>query len=208
MKRIFLTSSASTVAKDLHKLIEPQGKKLVFVNTAAETEGGYKWWLSDDRKTLVEAGYAVTDYTLTGKTPEEVKETFKAFDVLFFSGGNTFYLLEKIQQSKSASIIRTFVDQGKIYIGTSAGSLVAGPDISPARGLDSVEKAPNLKGYQGIGLVDFIVFPHWGNEDFRKLYLDERLANAYTTNHKIILLTDYQFVQVEGEMYQICETRH
>lgn len=206
MKRLFLTSSVSFVASDIAKHLEGvKGLKLAFINTPSEVEEGDLQWLEDDREALVRAGFTVSDYTITGKSKEKIKVYLKSMDVIYISGGNTFYLLEKIQQSNCAAVIRDYVENGKIYIGTSSGSIVAGPDIYPTYRLDNVKKAPNLKGYQGLGLVDFVVLPHWGSDDFRKLYLEHRLEHAYTTGNKIILLTDYQYVYVEGERYRIIE---
>jgi dipeptidase E len=210
MKRIFLTSEANVVIKGIINNIgnKVKGMRLVFIYTAAEPEGVNEQWLKDDMQALVDAGFNVFDYTITNKNEKQIRKDLGDIDVIFISGGNTFYLLEKIQQSGFANIIREYVAQGKIYIGSSAGSLVAGPDIYPSYRLDNVKKALNLKGYEGLGLVDFVVFPHWGSKDFRNLYLNKRLAHAYTSKHKIILLTNYQYVRVEDDWYKIEEVKH
>jgi len=206
-KRLFLTSSVNCVAFDIAKHINKKGLKLLFITTAAEVEEGDLQWLDDDRNALVKAGFKVTDYTITGKTDGQIKKDIDSVDIIYFCGGNTFYLLEKIQQSGCAKTICDFVKNGKIYIGTSAGSIVAGPDIYPTYRLDNAKKAPDLKGYKGLGLVDFVIFPHWGNKFFKDLYLNRRLEHAYTTGNKIILLTNRQYVLVEGEMYKIIEVK-
>lgn len=205
MKKLFLTSSVSFVLPDIAKQLNQKDLKLLFVKTASEVEEGDLKWLKDDRKALVSAGFKVTDYTFTGKNKREIDKVIKETDIVFISGGNTFYLLEKIQQSKSADVIKNYIEKGKIYIGSSAGSVIAGPDIYPIYRQDDAKKAPHLKGYDGLGLVDFVVFPHWGSDYFKKLYLNHRLEHAYTTRHKIILLTDYQYVKVVGDTYQIVE---
>lgn len=210
MKRLFLTSSVNFVAGDIVKKLgsEVRGKNLVFINTAAEPEEGDKQWLIDDRQSLVDAGFKVTDYTFTDKSKEQVRQDLQKFDVIFVSGGNTFYLLEKIQQSGAAEIIRNFVDNGKVYIGSSAGTVIAGPDIYPSYNLDDASKAAGIKGYEGLGLTDIVVLPHWGSEYFRELYLNKRLEHAYTVKHKIILLTDYQYVEVKDDWCRIGEVKH
>ena len=40
--------------------------------------------------------------------------------------------------------MKTLVSKGKIYIGTSAGSIVAGPDIYPVYYIDAAKVAKNL----------------------------------------------------------------
>lgn len=209
MQRLFLTSSGSTVTQDIAKTIgkKARGMRLAFIDTAAEAETGGKQWLRDDRVALVRAGFDMFDYTLTGKTAHQLEKDLSSIDGVFLEGGNQFYLLQRIQQSGFAPFIRTCVKRGVIYIGSSAGSQVAGPDLYPTYRPDHVKKAPLLKGYEGLGFVDFVVFPHWGSDHFRKLYLKQRLAHAYTTKHKIILLTDNQYIRVEGDMYRIEEVK-
>lgn len=206
--RVFLTSSAQLAARDIAKRIGRRGLRLAFISTAAEPEKGPLDWLGKDRNALKRAGFAVADYTITGKTRNEIRPDLAKFDVIFFSGGNTFYLLEKIQQSKSAGVIRSLVKKGKIYIGSSAGSVVAGPDIYPIKDLDNFKAAPDIKGYKGLGLVDFVVFPHWGGKRFKERYLGLRLRRAYNTRHKIILLTDHQYIEAKGGKFKIIEVRH
>lgn len=209
MKKLFLASSVSVVASDIAKQLSVKGLKLVFINTPAEGEEGDKQWLENDRVALAKEGFKVSDYTVTGKTREEIKNHLAGFDVIFISGGNTFYALEKIQQSGCAEVIRDYVEQGKIYIGSSAGSVLAGPDIYPAYYTDAVEKAPNLKGYRGLGLTDVVVLPHWGSAYFKELYMNKRLEHIYTPDHKIILLTDNQYLCVENDIYKIIDvSRH
>lgn len=207
MKRLFLTSSIDEVASHVAKKIDKKGLKLIFIKTASETESDLSW-LEKDREALVKAGFKVTDYTLTGKTRADIEKTLKNTDVIFFSGGNTFYLLQRIQETKSADVIRKFVENGKIYIGSSAGSIVAGPDIYPSYRIDNVKKAPNLKGYIGLGLIDVVVLPHWGSNHFKKLYMKTRLKHIYNTDYKLILLNDYQYLEVKDNIYHIEEISH
>lgn len=204
---MYLTSSVNTVAKSLAKEINPaKYPKLIFINTASEPEEGDKSWLEKDRQTLVDGGFEVTDYTITDKTSEQIKEAVSPMDIIFVSGGNTFYLLEKAQQSNFIPLLRDFViNQGKIYIGSSAGSIFAGPDVNPVRDLDNISKAPNLKYFEGARLVDFVVLPHWGSKKFKERYLGERIENNYNTKNRLILLTDNQYVKIEGDVCKIVD---
>ena len=209
MKKLFLTSSVDCVIKDIIKYLDkpPSKMSLVFIDTAAEVEEGDKQWLKDDRNSLKEVGFNLFDYTITGKKEDEIRGQLKDVDVIYIEGGNTFYLLEKIKESGLDKIVHEHVNNCKIYIGTSAGSIVAGPDIYPSYCIENVEKAPNLKDYKGLGLVNFVILPHWGSYYFRDLYLDKRLEHAYTEEHKIILLTDYQYVRVQDDWYQIIDVK-
>lgn len=206
MKTLFLASNAATVISDIAKKsdLSKTNRKLVFINTPAEAEEGDKLWLKEDRAALEEAGFLPFDYTITDKTEKQLRKDLSGTDFIFVSGGNTFYCLEKAQESGFIKVVRDLVlKENKVYIGSSAGSVIAGPDIHPAYNLDDASKAPNLKGYKGFGLVDFVSLPHWGSEKFKNLYLNKRLDVAYNTRNKIVLLTDHQYAYVKDDWYQI-----
>lgn len=205
-KKLFLTSSANMVMRDLIKNLEKpaKGLKLAFINTASETDRGDKQWLSDDRDSLVEVGFDVFDYTITDKSEKEVAEALSEIDILFVAGGNTFYLLEKSQKCNFEKITKKLIENGVVYIGSSAGSLLAGGNIEAIKYLDDPKEAKSLKSFNAFGLTDLVVFPHWGNERFKERYL-KSIDFAYDKNLKIILLTDQQYVFVEDNKYRIID---
>ena len=112
-------------------------------------------------------------------------------------------MLKKIQECNCFDLIREYVIKGKIYFGSSAGAIIAGPDIYPTRLIDEAGQVGILKSYKGLGLVDFIVLPHWGDDFFRKVFFPERLKNVYDTNNKFILLRDNQYIRVKADWFQI-----
>jgi len=206
MNQLFLTSSAYMVIDDIvskfGKTVE--GLRLMFLNTASEVEKGEKKWLQDDRDSLVRAGFDVFDYTLTGKSEEDVVQAVAEIDVLFVAGGNTFYLLSQARKCRLDKIVQELINRGVVYIGSSAGSLLAGPDIEPIKYLDDPSKSEGLKSFEAFGLTDVIVFPHWGSDGFREKYL-ELVPAVYGLGKKIILLTDQQYVAIDGNSYQIVD---
>ena len=203
---IFLTSSISYVANNIPRFLDhPAGKyKLLFIYTAAEVEKGDVQWLKDDRNSLKKAGFHVEGYTITGKKLDEIKAKLEDTDIIYLSGGNQFYLLFKMQETGCKKLIADMVKMGKIYMGGSAGSIIAGPGIRVTRLIDEAEKGGTLRSYEGLGLVDFTVLPHWGSEDFREIYLNQRLETAYSSkNSKLILLRDNQYIVVKNGWNQI-----
>lgn len=204
MKNIFLTSSNAEVTHDLIKHIPNfrPGMKLAFIPTAAEVEEGDMSWLHEDRQVLVDAGFIVTDFSVQGKNLEEVKTALDPMDAILMSGGNSYFLLQELQRSNCMSYLRDRVAQGMIYIGSSAGSIVAGPNIKLTWGLDDPAQSPKLDGERGLGLVDVVVFPHWGSESFSEEYRTTMIS-AYTKGEKIILLTDDQYLWVSDDWFKI-----
>ena len=130
-KNLFLTSSIHLVAQDIAKNLDlTQNNRLVYITTAAEPKTGDLSWLANDRKALVDAGFDVSDYTITPKTKTQIENDLVGFEYIYLSGGNSVYLLQKSQQSGFIDIIKDLIlNKGKIYIGTSAGSIIAGPKL-------------------------------------------------------------------------------
>lgn len=207
-KKLYLASDIGTVAQSIADDIGgPKRLKLVFINTAAEVETGAKKWLARDRNGLIRAGFEVNDYTLTEKTPKDIENELSSADVIHVNGGNTFYLLLQARKSGFDQWVKQAILKGKIYTGSSAGSQIVAPNIEIVKRLETKAYEKELKNFQAIGLVDFIIFSHWGSKNFKTLYLSHRLKLAYKPKNKIILLNDFQFVKVEGDVYKIIDIR-
>lgn len=194
---ILLTSTTHHVIGNLFErfLKDSEPRSVVFIETAAEIEDGDKQWLEDDFNSWITVGLDVTRYTITGKTAEELERDLSNYDILYVSGGNTFYLLQEMQKSGADKVILKLVGAGKHYVGTSAGSVVAGPDISIIKNLDDETIAPELQNYSGLGLTDIVVLPHWGSIHFKESYFNRGFEWSYANPiHKIVLLTDNQYI--------------
>lgn len=74
-----------------------------------------------------------------------------AFDVIAVSGGNPFVLLEALRGFE--------LPEGVVYVGYSAGAMVAGPTLEPLR-LTSPFSPPDDLDLTGLGLADVVILPH------------------------------------------------
>lgn len=209
MKRLFLASSIETTGPKIgEETGDPKKLKLAFIDTAAEPEVGDKTWLRNDRNGLLNAGFKIFDYTITGKSPSNIQADLENFDVIHVNGGNTFYLLLQARKSGFDIWIRDQVLTGKkIYLGSSAGSIAASPNAMDSKFFENYTFDKDLKTFEGFDLVNFIIFPHWGSKYFRKQYLGRRLEIAYKPENKIILLNDWQYIKVVGDVYKIVDIR-
>jgi dipeptidase E len=203
---LFLTSSVHAVAHDIAKKVDlSKASKLVFIDTAVEPKEEREdlEWLKKDKQALIDAGFVVSDYTITGKTKDQLEGDLNDFDYIYMSGGNTAYLLEQSQKSGFIPVINDFIrKKNKIYIGTSAGSIIAGPRL-PDYFSDEEAELENKNGY---GFVNFTLVPHWGSEDFKERYLGERLKIVYKEDQvPLILLTDNQYIHIKDDQMRIVD---
>jgi dipeptidase E len=78
-------------------------------------------------------------------------------DAIFVGGGNTFRLLKALQDLNLLEPIRRKVKSGAAYIGSSAGSNVAGPTIKTTKDMPIVQP----RSFDSLGLVPFQISPHY-----------------------------------------------
>lgn len=168
MQRLFLASFGLGGLKDF--LPKPFNSfKIAFITTAANTYQD-KWFIEEDRKKLKDMGLNLVELDIAGKTKEELTNLLKDIKILYFTGGNTFYLLQEIKEIGFDETIKKLVEEGVYYTGASAGAVIAGVDIAPLAPLDDPKEAPNLKSTKGLGFVDIVILPHYGKEKYLDKY--------------------------------------
>jgi len=79
----------------------------------------------------------------------------------------------------------------KVYIGSSAGSIIAGPNIEPIKSFDD-PSAAKLDSYDAIGLVDFVVLPHWGKEKYAAK--QETVLKEFGNKYKLKPIKDGEMI--------------
>jgi len=207
MSQIILTSSIAHTGEHIAKSLDKRTSeyKLLFIDTAAETEKGSKQWLKNDRDGLVKGGFQIQDFSITGKTKGEVEEAINSVDIVFVNGGNTFYLLDKMRKVGFENLIKAYLKKGGIYASSSAGSIVAGPNIEPARKLEDLNEHLSSIPTKGLNLVDFVMMPHWGSDSFKRKYSDGFLKTSYTKDYPILFLSDYRYIYIKDGMMEIIE---
>lgn len=102
----------------------------------------------------------------------------KEYDVIYVCGGNTFVYMDRIRKTGLDKFIIDSVKSNRsIYVGVSAGSIIAGPDISIAGwGSECDSNDIGLKDLSALSLTDIVVSPHYHDElkteidDFREKY--------------------------------------
>lgn len=217
LQNLYLASSfrgagvAQLIMDDIENLL---GKKateirLAYITTAGNLHPSDKQeWIDEGRKILQERGWQVFDYDIAGKTESEVATELTNRDAIFVQGGNNFYLLEQMHNCNFDKIVKNILAKGVPYIGESAGAIVCSNNIRNQQYMSGDPiRAKEMTDFCGLGLVDFLIKPHWNREGIKRekfsRFLRENSEEFYSINQPIICLNDNQLIRVEGDSFQI-----
>jgi dipeptidase E len=154
------------------------------------------WYPRECKLKLQHSGIKILDVDLRVLRGKELKNKLSKVDVIYVGGGNTYYLLDLIRKSNFDTMLPELLDIGKIYVGASAGSIVVGPDISMARD----PRVVNLQDFRGMGIVPFVVIPHY--VDYEGIGLSGRefaqLARKVLSPNPVVPVSNRQAVLVVG----------
>jgi dipeptidase E len=128
-------------------------------------------------------GYSIESAHETAVQQKAIEET----DAIFVGGGNTFRLLKALEDLDLIEAIRHKVSSGAPYIGSSAGSNVAGPTIKTTKDMPIVQP----RSFTSLGLVPFQISPHYLDPDPNSTHMgetqEERILQFLEENNTPVL---------------------
>lgn len=167
--RILLISNSTVYGRGYLDHVEKQIKN--FLGPAANVLFfPFALYDRDDYAAKAKARFAAMGYALQSahQTDNPSKAVEKA-DAIFIGGGNTFRLLKALQDLDVVEPIRRKVEGGTPYIGSSAGSNVAGPTIKTTKDMPIIQP----RSFDSLGLVPFQISPHFQDADPNSRHMGE-----------------------------------
>ncbi len=182
MKNIVLTSCGireESFKNRFYEIVskeELNNKKVLYITTASDGEDDDdKTWMDEEYKTILDLGINESNI-IEYKIGNDIN--INDFDIIYMMGGNTFYLLDIIRKTGFDKVIGDFINNGKIYIGSSAGSEILGNSVDIALGYD--ENKVNMKDFTGLKIVDALIVPHSNRKE-------EFLKNLKNKTHENVI---------------------
>ena len=202
LKNMILTSSLYESIELVKKFLDKntESKKILFIPTAANVEE-YKKYMHLTQKAFEDFGYEVENFDVSVFSEEIAKEKLSEAKIVFISGGNTFYLLQELKRKNLITYLKERIENGMLYIGESAGSVIAAPDIEYASVIDDKTVATELDDYTGLNLVDFYIVPHFEEEPF--VESSRNTVELYKDKLDLKLINNKEAILVENNNFTI-----
>ena len=165
MKKIIVTSYGLTskvgrklIAKELKKDSNLQNKKIFLFHEP--------YYSIEDIlvNVCVEIGFQKENVMVvdSSKTVQQVE----AADYIYITEGNTFKILDCLRKYGIMESIKTAVERGSVYIGASAGAMLAGTSVEEALNMD--ENRTSLDDFIALGLFDGLILPHYEKNELKR----------------------------------------
>lgn len=198
-KTMLLTSAGMQMKEEIKKLLQKPAYDITvaFITTAAKPMENLDYLWNDWTIMKEEMRFNIEEIDIEGKSEAQVMNLLKLKDIIFVEGGNTFYLLNAMRKCNFEKIIRKLLKQGKVYIGVSAGSIVAGRTIKTAGWKSGDKNIVGLKNLKGLNLVPFDIFVHYRPEHAN--IIKQQIKNPKKRKKHLRILTDEQAILVQGK---------
>lgn len=189
---------ASMLNKSHHKLesildgMKPNNA--LCITTAANVYAEQnRQWQQDEMEVVRQLGFVLDAFDIENKSPAEIEAKLDQHDVVYITGGNTYFLLEQMQRSGFKTKIHEWVrNRGKMYIGCSAGAVVACPRIDYIGDMDDI-KLSTLSDFEGLNFFDKLIMVHADHPKYGPKA--EKLMHEWNkTSHPFVPLKDDQLL--------------
>lgn len=164
MRSVLLTSSGfetGHILEVFHGLFKKEFTKIraLFIPTAAndpDAIGVLPKCMND----LLKAGILAENIQVFDLHCNMAIDELLKYDVVYFTGGSPLYLLERINDTGFNQSIKQYVDNGGVYVGVSAGSIVATNNLPQNLGLVNCTLGVHKMSGTKSGTVDISNNPH------------------------------------------------
>lgn len=203
MKNIILASTSTLYGGGYLEYLMPELKQhfagcdeVIFIPYARP--GGIS---HDEYTAKASSAFSKIDIRIRGlhefSNPKQAIATAKG---IFTGGGNTFLLVNQLYEFDLMQSLRLAVTNGCHYLGTSAGSNIAGVTMKTTNDMPIIHPP----SFDTLGIVPFNINPHYIEADGGKEHMGEtretRINEFHTLNNEpVIGLREGSWIEVKGE---------
>lgn len=132
-------------------------------------------------------------------TSNNPKKAVQKAQAIFVGGGNTFRLLKELYEADLVNLLKSKLNEGIPYIGSSAGANIVSPTIKTTNDMPIVQ-TPTL---DALGIVSFQINPHYIDPDPSSKHMGESREQCIHQFHEendaiVIGLREGAWLRIEG----------
>ena len=140
-------------------------KRVLFIPFALHDRDAYA---EQARKRFEAMGYGL-DSIHEARDAKSAGDKVGDAEAIFIGGGNTFRLLDNLYKFDLLLPIRRRVQEGMLYMGSSAGAVVAAPTIKTTNDMPIVQPP----SFNSLGLISFQINAHYLDPDPNSTHMGE-----------------------------------
>lgn len=184
---------------ELLSAVGGRSSRLTFIPTqtvdVSESEVEYYYGEFRDR-------FAMHGYRNVGKLaldrplgPGELERAVDS-ELLYLSGGNTFYFLDLLRRTGFGEVLRRRVESGLPLAGHSAGAIVMTPSIATASYPDD-DRDDNDVGLTDFGALEFVSFEFFPHYEAKASYLQALQKASLSLDRPVYGVPDGSCIRVD-----------
>ena len=147
-------------------------------------------------KTLKKLGAIVTEIDISTEAYSTIQSVFEDADVIYFTGGNSFFLIDQLRKTGTDELLKKELAKGKLMIGESAGAIICAPSIQYIEQMDEKPEDYSQEDDAGLDLIDFYVLPHYLTAPFKKV--TEKIMTEFS-DLNLCPINNRQGIVIDGE---------
>lgn len=167
------------------------------INEAYAVELGDKRWMIKELQRLAEIfGGEIDCVNLLALSPDQVRRRMQDKDLVFVVGGNTDYLMSVFDRSGFSQLLPELLREA-VYVGSSAGSMVAGRRISTAAYQEVFGEGGTFGVTRYLALADIAIQPHFGSAQFPQNREEVLSRVIRPEDGEVYAIGDHQAIVIE-----------
>lgn len=202
MKKILLASTSTLFGQGyLEYLLEELQSFFAEISTITFIPYARPSGMSHEAYTqLAQTAFSKIDKKVVGlHSFKDPLEGLAQAEAIFTGGGNTFLLVQQLHELSLMNVLKEKIVQGTPYLGTSAGSNIAGPSMRTTNDMPIVYPP----SFDTLGVVDFNLNPHYLDPDAGSKHKGEtretRIREFHSFNNTpVIGLREGNYIMIDG----------
>lgn len=202
---LFLAASGEhpdTIAKLEQKLTRPLAdQKIAFIPTAGNSKDGPGAWRARDAyQTLKGLNPDLSVVELETLPRKQIEREIVGSDIIWVSGGQPGYLLYWLRRHYLDQLLTELYhqDNEKLYVGSSAGSMIFSESQTLAT-WEISDEIPERDVFPGLGLIDFEIFPHFDQSQLAQITMMWAKGDLWLIEDGEVIVVNQDGAEVLGE---------